>query len=184
MSVHSESVLAVCSFCSISSHGKCTISLYEVLVYNPGLAFCDYLLNIAPTCRRELLSIFDLYEVLAGVYTFFFSSSVVTLNTQEVSLSTGSHIASCIWEILTVSVGCSQKYCQLLEVFSTEQCCSFTDFLSVLLLLPLTVLFLCISSMLQKLSHCQTSRKLLHCQNHRNTELIGLERTSGDPTPV
>lgn len=113
-------------------------------------------------------------------FFFFFPSSVLTLNTEEVSLSTGSHIASCIWEILTVSVGYTQKYCQLLEVFSTEQCCSSTDFLFVLFLLPLTDLFLCISLMLQQFSFCQTSWKLLHCQNHRNTELIGLERTSGD----
>lgn len=113
------------------------------------------------------------------LFSFFFSS-LLTLNIQEVSLSTGSHIASCIWGILTVSVGCTQKYCQLLEVFSAEQCCSFTDFLFVLFLLPLTDWFLCISLMLQKLSCCQTSWKLLPCQNHRNTELIGLERTSGD----
>lgn len=63
VSVQNKSVLAVHSFCPISSHGKCTISLCELLVYSPGLAFCDCLLNIAPPCRRELLSAFDLYEV-------------------------------------------------------------------------------------------------------------------------
>lgn len=44
-------------------------------------------------------------EVLAGVLTSFLFFSFPPPSLQEVSLSSGSHIASCIWEILTVSVG-------------------------------------------------------------------------------
>lgn len=56
---------------------------------------------------------------------------LLALNTQEVRLSTGSHIASCILETLTVSVGCTLKFLPASGMNNAVHTTSFYSLVSV-----------------------------------------------------